>query len=51
MMDHLSSNVCAAAASTYIPIQAGIVAIASILEKGRMIASQAKQEQMDNAKS
>src|SRR5437764_11740697 len=44
MMDHLSSKVCAAAGSICIPIQAGTAAIATILEKRRIIASQANGE-------
>jgi hypothetical protein len=47
MMDHLSSKSCAAAESTYIAIQAGIVAIAS--KKNRIIDLTHKTELSDNA--
>jgi hypothetical protein len=44
MMDHLSLKVCAAAGSTCIPIQAGTVAIATILEKRRMVTNKWKSK-------
>jgi hypothetical protein len=40
MMDHLSLKDCAAAGTAWIPIKAGTVAIAAILENERIIASQ-----------
>jgi hypothetical protein len=46
MIDHLSSKFCAAAVLTCIVIRAKIIAIA----EPRMIASQPKKKQTDNAK-
>jgi hypothetical protein len=51
MMDHLSLKDCASAGTVCMPIKAGTVAIATILEKARMIASQTMQKPRNNAKS